>query len=144
MKERLLDTHGHRETLEQWRISSASLKQNCVSLQHHLWKHHCTVLHPVLVIDPRKLDHLGPLFSKNYQDLTIKPGVGSVCVSECSWLIKCRRSILHCPPFRNTRLCAAKSLLVLRSAAKKDEESWEFRCDRESLSWFKAGAEAKP
>lgn len=25
----------------------------------------------------------------------------------------------------------------------KDEESWEFRCDQELLSQFKAGAEAK-
>lgn len=40
MKERLLDTHSHRETLDQLSISSTSLKQNCVSLlQHHLWKH---------------------------------------------------------------------------------------------------------
>lgn len=35
MKERLLDTHSHRETLEQLSISSTSLKQNCVSLQQH-------------------------------------------------------------------------------------------------------------
>lgn len=34
--------------------------------------------------------------------------------------------------------------LGLAHRGPKDEESWEFRCDLELLSQFKAGAEAKP
>lgn len=52
--------------------------------------------------------------------MTIKAGVRSVCVFECSgWLIKLRRNDLYCPQVRRTRLCAAKSLLALCNAAQR-------------------------
>ncbi len=49
-------------------------------------------------------------------------------------------------------LCAGQEDKTLRGQkalgpahrGPKDGESWEFRCDQESLSQFKAGAEAKP